>query len=59
MNTLPKGMFAVGNKLYGICHYCDTTVRVNKPIFGGLHICLTEGERNQVDRQRTVTKSIQ
>ncbi len=32
-------------KPYGICQDCRKPVRVNKPLFGSLHVCLTECEK--------------
>jgi hypothetical protein len=37
-------MFAVGGKLYRWCGHCENLVRVNKPLLGGLHFCLTDEE---------------
>jgi len=36
---LPKGTFIVGNKLMAQCGNCGKIVRIDKPLFGGLHIC--------------------
>ena len=38
------GLIIAGNKLYAICPMCQALVRVNKPILGDLHFCLTEEE---------------
>ena len=45
-------LIIAGSKIYGTCIYCHSLVRLNKPIFGSLHICLTDAERAEVDRQR-------
>ena len=37
---LEKGeIIKVGNKLYAKCKECGSLVRINKPIFGSLHVC--------------------
>ena len=41
---LPKGYFTVGNKLMCVCDGCGKIIRVDKPIFGSLHLCLTPEE---------------
>ena len=38
-NKLPEGHFIVGNKLMAVCPACGKLIRVDKPIFGSLHIC--------------------
>ena len=40
----PGRLYAVGNKVFGVCAWCEKLVRADKPIVGGLHICLTEEE---------------
>ncbi len=42
---LPKNCFMVGKKLMGICSDCGSIVRIDKPIFGSIHLCLNEEER--------------
>ncbi len=40
---------------YALCHYCKRYVNVTKPIFGSLHFCLTDEEKElvrQMDRQK-------
>lgn len=37
-------MIIAGGKLYDTCRMCGQLVRLNKPIFGGLHFCLTDEE---------------
>ncbi len=39
-NTLPNGCFRVGNNLFGKCEACSNIVRINKPVFGSLHLCI-------------------
>lgn len=34
-------------KLYAVCPDCGQLVRINKPIIGSLHVCLSEEERRQ------------
>lgn len=36
---------AAGRKLYQRCGVCGGIVRINKPIVGSMHFCLTEEER--------------
>lgn len=31
------------------CCYCGKVVRINKPLFGSMHVCLTEEEIRLVD----------
>lgn len=50
MNNPPEGTFVVGNKLMSQCRYCRKILRVDKPIFGSLHICLSDEERAEHDR---------
>lgn len=45
MNRPPPGAFVVGKQLWARCQHCGALVRLNKPIFGSLHICLSEKER--------------
>lgn len=35
----------LNGKLYGTCAACNKFVRIDKPLFGGLHICEPEGQR--------------
>lgn len=46
MNIRPGSIFTVGNKLMGMCRDCEKIVRMDKPIFGSLHVCLSDEERN-------------
>jgi hypothetical protein len=39
-------MFWRGHHCYEVCGVCGKLVRLNKPLLGSLHICLTEEERN-------------
>ncbi len=43
-------MITAGNGIYETCSYCGRLVRLNKPMLGSLHLCLTTEERDQVDR---------
>ncbi len=36
-------------KIYAICNYCKSLIRLNKPIFGSLHACLPPEERAKLD----------
>lgn len=49
MSDLPEGMFESCGKLYGICRYCKKVVRIDKPVLGSMHICVTSEERQQID----------
>lgn len=44
---LPTDLFIVGHKLYGTCAVCNSIVRIDKPIIGGLHLCLPKEEREE------------
>ena len=35
----PDDTFIVGNKLMARCQTCGKIIRLDKPIFGSLHIC--------------------
>lgn len=37
----------VSGKIYAVCDVCRQLVRINKPIFGSLHLCLTDEEISQ------------
>lgn len=37
-------MVVVGNGLYQKCQACEQVVRLNKPLIGSFHLCLTEEE---------------
>lgn len=37
-------MIFAGNQIWDHCQICGKFVRINKPIFGSLHICLSEEE---------------
>lgn len=45
MKLNKENMIVAGNKIYGICLDCGKLVRINKPIIGSVHICLTEEEK--------------
>lgn len=47
---LPDGLFVVGHRIYSICRYCGGIVRVDKPLFGSLHFCLTDEQRKERER---------
>lgn len=34
-----------GDKIYGRCPSCGKLVQANKPVFRGLHVCLTDCEK--------------
>lgn len=44
-------MIKCGNKLYERCPYCGQLVCLNKWMFGNLHICLTEAEREKYGKR--------
>lgn len=47
-------MIIAGNKIYDYCRDCGKLVRLNKPFFGDLHICLTEAELRAKRQQKNV-----
>ena len=54
--------WTVGSKWYATCYDCGKIVRVNKPLFGSAHFCLTEEEkiaqrkwRRSLEAQRLAT----
>jgi hypothetical protein len=45
-------MIIAGNKIYETCDNCGKLVQINKPFFGGLHLCNREppfNPQNQYD----------
>jgi hypothetical protein len=46
---LPEGTWMIGKKWYGICQYCKSAVRIDKPLIGGFHLCLPSEERDRID----------
>lgn len=34
-----RGLFVVGNAIYGKCSRCGKLIRWNKWLFGSLHVC--------------------
>ena len=51
-NKVPFG-FVVNDKWYMTCGLCGNLIRVDKPIFGSMHLCLSEEE----ERAKVVKKS--
>lgn len=49
LETVPyyPQVLRVGNKLYCRCLTCGDVIRLNKPILGSLHLCLTDEEIKQ------------
>lgn len=43
-NLKPGQIVAVGVKIYGRCHDCRDLVRVDKWLFGSLHLCVPTKE---------------
>lgn len=43
-------MIVTGGKIYDVCGYCNNLVRLNKPIVGSMHICVSPDERSYIDR---------
>jgi hypothetical protein len=39
-----------GNKMYQKCVYCNELVRINKPIFGSMHLCVSEEVRKEINK---------
>jgi hypothetical protein len=37
----------VGDKCYQVCPDCGSGVRLNKPVFGSMHLCAPESERKR------------
>jgi hypothetical protein len=52
VNLKPGRIMAVNGKLYGRCPDCDSIVRMDKWLFGALHFCLDEDEREAKARRR-------
>ncbi len=40
-------MKIVGNNIYDVCLGCGKIIKLNKRIFGSLHICNTKEERSE------------
>ncbi len=45
-------MIITNGKIYKWCRDCKKLVRLNKPIFGSLHLCVTEAESEELSRRR-------
>lgn len=45
-------MIFAGKQIWEVCADCNQWVRLNKPLFGSLHICLTEDEIKEKNRQK-------
>lgn len=49
-------MIIVGNGIYSHCPTCGSLVKINKFLFGSLHVCLTDEEithRQKRERKET------
>lgn len=51
-------------KIYVVCAHCGRIVRLNKPVFGSLHVCTTADERRShasiiAGRRRAAEKLLQ
>lgn len=44
-------MIFAGSHIYERCSDCGSVVRINKPIFGSMHLCLSEEEK-KLPRQK-------
>lgn len=44
MKYIKDNSLTIGSKIYITCTKCDKFIRINKPIFGSLHICIDESE---------------
>lgn len=42
----PDEVLIVGASMYSTCDKCGTFVKINKFIFGSLHICVSEEKAN-------------
>ncbi len=42
-------LIVTDGKIYAICDYCKSLIRLNKPIIGSLHACLPPEEREKLD----------
>ncbi len=51
-----KDLIIAGSKIYAQCPTCGSLVRINKPLFGSLHICLSDEERAMIEAQRAVIR---
>ena len=50
-------MIVVGNQIWETCAVCGKFIRINKVIFGSLHICLTDEERRAKLAKQPVTST--
>ena len=41
-------MIRDGGKLYDVCWYCLKLIRVNKVLFGSMHVCITPEKREWI-----------
>jgi len=44
-------MRIIGGRLFDVCRDCGGIVRLDKPLFGSLHICTTDEEREAHPRK--------
>jgi len=56
MQKLPNGTWIDGGAIYVICDECGKTVRWNKPILGGMHLCLSDEEKAMKRRAEWMQK---
>ena len=38
-------MRVIGGKLMAVCRNCGKIIRLDKPLFGSIHVCATEEEQ--------------
>jgi hypothetical protein len=41
-------MRVIGRSIYEVCGTCGSIIRLNKPIIGSLHICLSEEDMRTI-----------
>ncbi len=52
-DRLQRGdIVVVGDAMYRKCLDCQQIVRINKPVLGALHFCLSEEDRAAISRER-------
>jgi len=49
-------MIVIDNKIYAQCEDCRKLVRLNKPLFGSMHVCLSDEERSNLDFHRQLLR---
>ena len=42
-------IYHIGNGIYGVCAECNSLVKLNKWIFGGIHLCRSQDKSKTIE----------